>query len=372
VDHDGLGVGRLLGLLADLRGRGGRAPAEFLVREHLRLTLEILDVLARGLVRLVGAGLVAKLDQAPVHNRLAGVEHAHPDLVAAVIEGLPGHGPRMVTGPAPLRWSFTYAHDSPNTVQRHDRAQPTGEPRASRRSLRGRLVATLDRDRRAFYKPTTMKRILTTTLAVSVLVLPACKGGASADAVKLVPNEAEFIIGLSPKAIGESELYKSFAPEFEKESDYKEMVSIFEDCGLKPFEFDAVVVGANQGGEFVAVIAGNSVGKKDEAVCVIKNVQKQAGDEQIADVVKEGGKNVINFTDGRAYLVNDNMLALATTDWQDAVGELIDGKGTPAIENSKKDAMGKVDTKKAVWFVASVPAELAGMAALAGPEVTEV
>ncbi|HLT36474.1 MAG TPA: hypothetical protein VK034_09310 [Enhygromyxa sp.] len=217
-----------------------------------------------------------------------------------------------------------------------------------------------------------MKRILTTTLAVSVLVLPACKGGASADAVKLVPNEAEFIIGLSPKAIGESELYKSFAPEFEKESDYKEMVSIFEDCGLKPFEFDAVVVGANQGGEFVAVIAGNSVGKKDEAVCVIKNVQKQAGDEQIADVVKEGGKNVINFTDGRAYLVNDNMLALATTDWQDAVGELIDGKGTPAIENSKKDAMGKVDTKKAVWFVASVPAELAGMAALAGPEVTEV
>ena len=64
-----------------------------------------------------------------------------------------------------------------------------------------------------------MKRILTTSLAVSVLVLPACKGGASADAVKLVPDEAEFIIGLSPKAIGESELYKSFAPEFEKEDD---------------------------------------------------------------------------------------------------------------------------------------------------------
>lgn len=217
-----------------------------------------------------------------------------------------------------------------------------------------------------------MKRILTTSLAVSVLVLPACKGGASADAVKLVPDEAEFIIGLSPKAIGESELYKSFAPEFEKEDDYKEMVAIFEDCGLKPFEFEAVVVGANQGGEFVAVIAGDSVGKKDEAVCVIKNVQKQAGDEQIADVVKEGGKNVINFTDGRAYLVNDNMLALATTDWQDAVGELIDGKGKPAIDNSKKDMMGKVDTKKAIWFVASVPAELAGMAAMAGPEVTEV
>jgi hypothetical protein len=217
-----------------------------------------------------------------------------------------------------------------------------------------------------------MKRILTTTLAVSVLVLPACKGGASADAVKLIPDQAEFIVGASPKAIGESELYKKFSSQFENEEDFKEVIAIFEDCGLKPFEFEAVVVGANQGGEFVAVVVGDSVGKKDEASCVIKNVQKSAGDEQIADVVKEDGKNVINFTDGRAYLVNDNMLALATTEWQDAVGELIDGKGTAAIDNSKKDLMGKVDTKKAVWFVASVPAELAGMAAIAGAELTEV
>jgi hypothetical protein len=217
-----------------------------------------------------------------------------------------------------------------------------------------------------------MKRILTTTFALSVLVLPACKGGASADAVKLVPDAAEFIIGASPKAIGESELYKKFSPQFENEDDFKEALAIFEDCGLKPLEFEALVVGANQGGEFVIVVVGDSVGKKDEAVCVIKNVQKSAGDEQIADVVKEGGKNVINFTDGRAYLVNDNMLALATTDWQDAVGELIDGKGTAAIDSSKKDLMGKVDTKKAVWFVATVPAEVAGMAAMAGQELTEV
>lgn len=217
-----------------------------------------------------------------------------------------------------------------------------------------------------------MKRILTTSLAVSVLLLPACKGGASADAVKLVPDEAEFILGLSPKSIGESELYKSLSPEFEKADDFKETVAMFEECGLKPLEFDAVVVGASQGGDYVAVFAGNGVGKKDEAVCVIKNLQKQSGDEQVADVVKEGGKNVINFTDARAYLINDNLLAVASTDWQDKVGELIDGKGSAAIENSKKDLVGKVDIKKAVWFVAQVPSELSGMAALVAPELTEV
>jgi hypothetical protein len=66
------------------------------------------------------------------------------------------------------------------------------------------------------------------------------------------------------------------------------------------------------------------------------------------------------------------MLAIASSDWKDSVAELIDGKGSPAIENSKKDLMSKVDTKKAIWFVANIPPELAGMAAMAGSELTKV
>jgi hypothetical protein len=105
---------------------------------------------------------------------------------------------------------------------------------------------------------------------------------------------------------------------------------------------------------------------------VIKNIQKASGEEEAADVTKEEGKKIIQFTDGRAYLVNDNMLALATTGWEGKVGELIDGKGTAAIDGTKKDLYGKVDTKAAVWFMAAIPAELAGMAAMAAPEAAEV
>jgi hypothetical protein len=220
-----------------------------------------------------------------------------------------------------------------------------------------------------------MKRIWTTTLAVSLfslLVLPACKGGASADAVKLIPDEAEFIIGLNPKAITSSEAYKSVSADLEAEEDYKEMMSAFEGCGLKPTEFDAIVIGANQAEEFVAVIVGDGIGEDDNAVCIIKALQKAAGDEEIAEVTKVDGKKVIEGTDARAYLVNNNMMAMATTAWQDKVGELIDGKGTPAIENSKKDHYGKVDTKAAMWFLADIPAELAGMAMMVAPEAAEV
>lgn len=217
-----------------------------------------------------------------------------------------------------------------------------------------------------------MKRILTTTLAVSVLVLPACKGGAAADAAKLVPDEADFIVGMSPKAIGESELYKQLAPKFESEEDYKKAISMFKDCGLEPLEFDAVVIGASSGGDQVVVVVGDSVGKKDEATCAINNFLKEAGQEANAEVVKEGGNNVIDIDQFRVYLVSDKMLAIASTDWKDPVAELIDGKGKPAVENSKKDLMGKVDTKKAIWFVATIPSELASMAAMAGPELADL
>lgn len=217
-----------------------------------------------------------------------------------------------------------------------------------------------------------MKRIWTTSLAVCLLVLPACKGGASADAVKLIPDEAEFIVGLNPKAITSSEAYKSVQAELEAEPDFKEMMTTAEGCGVKPTEFDAIVVGANQAEEFVAVIVGDGIGEDDKAVCIIKAIQKAGGEEEAADVTKQDGKKIIQFTDGRAYLVNKNMLAMATTAWEDKVGELIDGKGTPAIENSKKDLYGKVDTKAAMWFLAEIPPELAGMAAMAAPEAAEV
>mgnify|MGYP007044698467 CR=1 FL=1 len=64
-----------------------------------------------------------------------------------------------------------------------------------------------------------MKRICwTTSLAVSLAVLPACKGGSNVEAVKLVPDEADFIVGINPKALTSSEIYKTFKDELEGEA----------------------------------------------------------------------------------------------------------------------------------------------------------
>ncbi|NVB38605.1 hypothetical protein G6O69_12260 [Pseudenhygromyxa sp. WMMC2535] len=219
-----------------------------------------------------------------------------------------------------------------------------------------------------------MKRICwTLPLAASLFVLPACKGGASADAVKLVPDEAEFLVGMHPKDIMESEVYKTFKGDIEGESDYKDAVKVVEDCGMAVTDFEAVIVGATAKEDGVFVVAAKGIGTDEKATCIIKGVQKAAGDEEGAEVTKAEGKKIIQFTDGRAYLVNDDMLAVATTSWEDKIGKLIDGEGTPAVDNSKKDLYGQVDAKSALWFIANVPDEVKGMAAMFGaPELGDV
>jgi hypothetical protein len=96
-------------------------------------------------------------------------------------------------------------------------------------------------------------------------------------------------------------------------------------------------------------------------------VQQQAGKSgEVGQVVEQDGRKTIQFSEGRAYLVDGRTLVLATTAWDSAVTSLIDGKGTPASTNSKKDLFAKVNTSASVWGVATIPAELAGMAPMFG------
>src|SRR5690606_1201288 len=180
--------------------------------------------------------------------------------------------------------------------------------------------------------------------------------------VGLIPDQAELVVGFSMSAIMASPLYALAAGE--QNGELQEMVAVFKDCGLDPGKFESVVIGFSQSEDLAAVVVGEGIGEGTNAACVIKNIQKQAGDPQVADVVSKDGKQVVEFTDGRAFLVDGRTLALATTEWSRAVADLIDVKGTAAASSRKKDLFAKVNGGAAVWGVATIPAELAGMAPL--------
>lgn len=211
-----------------------------------------------------------------------------------------------------------------------------------------------------------MKRIWSTSIAASLMLLPACKGGADVEAIKLVPDEAEFIVGLSPKAISGSDVYKEFSGMFDQEAEFKEFMERMNGCDVDPTSLDSLVIGANSDEEFVFVMVADGIGEDDTATCVMKQFQAMGGEEEGAEVTRKKRKKIIQFTDGRAYLVNKNMLAMATTAWEDTLGELIDGKAKAAVDNSKKDLIGEVDTKSAMWFIAQIPGEVGSMGSMVG------
>lgn len=210
-----------------------------------------------------------------------------------------------------------------------------------------------------------MKRILTTTLAVSTLLaLPACSKGGSADAAKLIPDGATAIMGVSPSAVTGSELYKTYADKI-PDDEMKKATDALSGCNLSMETLDAVVVGMNPSDEnAVIVVSGKGVGNKDNATCLANKMEEADGGDKKYEATEADGKTYIELGDGegRAYLVNDNMVAIATKGWQDQLVELLDGKGKPAIENSLKDIYGKADTKAAIWGAGEIPSEAADMA----------
>lgn len=181
----------------------------------------------------------------------------------------------------------------------------------------------------------------------------------------LIPEQAEFIVGVSLGSIMASPIYALASGELAQDQEFQAALALLRDCGLDPAKFESIVVGFNQRQDLAAVLVGDGIGEDQNASCVIASVQKKAGRPQTADVITQDGKKVVQFTAGRAFLVDDRTLALATTSWASSVVDLLDGKGTPAAL-AKQELLVKVDGRATVWGLGPVPAEVVRMAPLLG------
>lgn len=218
-----------------------------------------------------------------------------------------------------------------------------------------------------------MTRIWTTSLALSVslVALSACKGP-SADAAKLIPNDAQFLGAVSPEKITESELYELIAEDVESQSDYKEMMAEFEECDVDPTQFDAIVGGGNEDGDYVAIIVGQGIGKEDTITCLTDKISKKMPGLDSIKIESNDGQEYFDVMMHRVFLVNKNTIAVASSSWKDEVGELIAGDGESAIDNSLEDLFKRADTRSAAWFIAEAPQSLTDMAKGKVPDADSV
>lgn len=198
----------------------------------------------------------------------------------------------------------------------------------------------------------------TTTFAVALLGVSACKGGA-ADAVKLIPDAATVIGGVDVGALYKSKMYTGMKDKVET-GEGKEVLEAAKACNLGPDAWKNVVFGMGSEPDNMAMVfTVTGIGKKENLECISGKI-KEKTEEQPWTMEEKDGKLVLTIDEGKAigYVVDDNTIAVASKPWADSVKELIGGKGKPAVDNSLKDVYGKADTKKTIWVAGNIPADM--------------
>jgi hypothetical protein len=213
-----------------------------------------------------------------------------------------------------------------------------------------------------------MKRIVTKTLAVSVLFgLAACSKAGGGEAAKLIPDGAQMMAGINVKAVMASKLYTDNKEVFEKDEEAKEAMAAMKECNLDPATLESALVGADDKEHFVAVLSGAGIGVEANLQCMADKIKEKSG-EEAWKIEEKDGKKVVTIDGGEVigHMVNDSTLALAHKEWNAALVERIDGKGVAAIDGSLKDWYGKAPKDKHIWFAGATPANAAGELGPAG------
>jgi hypothetical protein len=203
-----------------------------------------------------------------------------------------------------------------------------------------------------------MKRqFATTTLAMALLGVAACKGG-GAESAKLIPEAATVVGGVDVAGLVKSKVYTANKELIEK-GDAKEVLDAASACNIGIDKWKSVTFGMDPTKRAVAVILNaDGIGKEDNLTCMHGKIKEKSGEEPWKLEDKDG-KKVLTMEDGGVgYIVNEGTVVVASKDWAAPVKELIDGKGKSVFDGALKDVIGRADTGKTIWAAGSIPGEM--------------
>lgn len=184
---------------------------------------------------------------------------------------------------------------------------------------------------------------------------PPCIARTTPGAALLVPDAAQWLFVTDTQALAAAPAWQFFATELAREANWQFAESVFESCNMTLLGFERLVVGVDPETEdFVAILAGQSIGEPERAQCLIAAIQRANGDAVAVELSRmkgEIGLPIIQFTDGRAYLFADDMLALSTTGWEDEVARLSRCEGVGAVQRGLADPLRHVSQDAPLWLV---------------------
>jgi hypothetical protein len=184
-------------------------------------------------------------------------------------------------------------------------------------------------------------------------VAPTCIAKTPPGALLLIPDTTEWMFHIGPRALLRSSAYALFAPKIEQSSEWARIVETFRPCGVAVEHIDHLLVGFDAAENFVAILLAPGVGRPEVMRCMILAAQLGSSEQSLMDIQPLPGDasvSVIDLPDGRAYIFGDDMVALTTSAWQDAVTDLSSCRGTPAAYGSHAAPLRGLDLAAPLWL----------------------
>jgi hypothetical protein len=187
-------------------------------------------------------------------------------------------------------------------------------------------------------------------------VAPTCIARTPQGALLLIPDMVEWVVHVGPGALLRSPAYKLFARQIEQSGQWTQMLDVLRPCGVAVEHIDHVLVGFNDAEDFVAVLVAPGIARPDVARCLISQRQAalpEQAEQTVTDVRQlpsDPSLSMIEFTDGRAYLFGDDMLALTTVAWEDDVADLSSCRGAPVVD-SLGAHLPELDLDATLWLI---------------------
>ena len=186
---------------------------------------------------------------------------------------------------------------------------------------------------------------------------PTGGGGSAEGSLKYVPDAAMLLAHVNIEALASTPAFDTGLKSIkDQQPDVAKTIDALESCNLKLKEMKGMTVGADESEHALVVIEGAGVGKKDNLTCLgEKDSGNFKGEEKDGEtvVVADGGNMM-------GHPVGDDTLVMVSKDWDETVTKLIKGEGTAAVDGKLKDAAGRVDQSKHIWFAVAIPADAKG------------
>lgn len=185
---------------------------------------------------------------------------------------------------------------------------------------------------------------------------PPPPGGsaAMAEALALVPDGADILIGIDARRVAHSEFGGMVLDVFDEE--LRDVVEGASACAVGRDAWRLAVVGSvnTDPNSIALLLSATNLGDEPTFRCLVDQINARAPNAGLT-VEVANGRVVAKGSDQTLTAVSTDLVAVVGTGWTEAFEQRLVGAGVPAIDGSLREPIGLVDTSTELFLVARGP-----------------